>query len=176
VEPAASTPRVIPAKAGIYGQGQRPIFQGSRFRGNDEKRKPGVIAWIAARIVDLARRRAAAVVAIALLVTLAGGFCAATRLTVDTDIDHMLPKGLEWRQNEIALDQAFPQNDTMLVIVIDGGSGDVADRAARLLTERLKAQPELFRYGEIAAERCRPDDLHPLSRLSRRREQLSRFI
>jgi hopanoid biosynthesis associated RND transporter like protein HpnN len=105
-----------------------------------------VIARLAVHIVDFARRRAAAVVAIGLLVTVAGGFYAATHLTVDTNIDHMLPTGLKWRQDEIALDRAFPQNDTMLVIVIDGTSGDIADRAARLLTDRLKAQPELFRY------------------------------
>jgi len=105
-----------------------------------------VIARLAARIVTFARRRAAAVLGVALLLTLAGGFYAATHLTVDTDIDHMLPKGLEWRQNEIALDKAFPQNDTLLVIVIDGATGETADRAAHLLTARLKAQPELFRY------------------------------
>ncbi len=49
-------------------------------------------------------------------------------------------------QNEIALDQAFPQNDNLLVVVIDGQTGDLADRAARALADRLRAEPNLFRY------------------------------
>jgi predicted RND superfamily exporter protein len=138
LSPAAPTLCVMPAKAGIQGQMHIPAALDPRFRGNDGKRKRGVIARLAARIVDFARRHAAAIAAALLLLTLAGGYYAATHLTVDTDIDHMLPKGLDWRQNEIALDKAFPQNDTMLVIVIDGATGDVADRAARQLTERLK--------------------------------------
>ena len=46
----------------------------------------------------------------------------------------------------LALDRAFPQNDNLLVIVIDGATADLADRAARRLAERLRAEPELFRY------------------------------
>jgi hypothetical protein len=105
-----------------------------------------VIAASVGRIVDLARRNAAAVAILGLVLSLGGAFYAATRLTVDTDLGHMLPTEVAWRQNEIALDQAFPQNDSLLVIVIDGQTGDLADRAARELADRLRAEPELFRY------------------------------
>ena len=97
-------------------------------------------------IVDFARRYAAAVVLALLLLSLAGGFYAATHLAIDTDLQHMLPTELAWRQNEIALDQAFPQNNNLLVVVIDGQTGDLADRAARQVADRLRAEPELFRY------------------------------
>ena len=105
-----------------------------------------MIAVAVGRIVDLARRNALAIALAGLLLSLGGGFYAATHLTIDTDIEHMLPTGLAWRQNEIALDRAFPQNDSLLVIVIDGQTGDLAERAARELALRMRAEPELFHY------------------------------
>ncbi len=105
-----------------------------------------MIAASVGRIVDLARRNAAAVLIAGLVLSLGGAFYAATHLAVDTDIARMLPTELAWRQNEIALDQAFPQNNNLLVIVIDGETGDIADRAARQLADRLRAEPELFGY------------------------------
>jgi len=105
-----------------------------------------VIAAGVARIVEFARRNAAAVVSAALLLSVGGGFYAATHLAIDTNIENMLPIDLAWRQNEVALDQAFPQNDTLLVVVIDGQTGDLADRAARELADRCVPSPSCFRY------------------------------
>jgi hopanoid biosynthesis associated RND transporter like protein HpnN len=105
-----------------------------------------VIAAIVGCIVEFARRNAAAIAIGGLVLSLGGGFYAAAHLAVDTDLDHMLPADVAWRQNEIALDQAFPQNNNLLVIVIDGETGDLADRAARQLADRLRAMPDLFRY------------------------------
>ena len=51
-----------------------------------------------------------------------------------------------WRQNELALDAAFPQNVDLIVVVIDGQTGDLADRAARDLAARMQARPDLFTY------------------------------
>ncbi|MGC2412625.1 MAG: MMPL family transporter, partial [Stellaceae bacterium] len=98
------------------------------------------------RIVDLARRYAVAVALAGLVLALGSAYYAATHLAIDTDLQHMLPTLLAWRQNEIALNQAFPQNDNLLVVVIDGRTGDLADRAARALADRLRAEPNLFRY------------------------------
>ena len=106
-----------------------------------------MIAAFVARIVDLARRNAVWVALAALLLTVGSAFYAAGHLAIDTDIEHMLPTDLAWRRNDAALDRAFPQNASLLVIVLDGDSADLADRAARELTARLRAEPELFRYA-----------------------------
>ena len=105
-----------------------------------------MIAALVVRLVDLARRNAAAVVAATLLLSLAGGFYAATHLRLDTDINHMLPTDLGWRQDELALDEAFPQNVDLLVVVIDGQTGDLADRAAHELATRMRERRDLFTY------------------------------
>ena len=98
------------------------------------------------RVVEFARRRAAFVLAVSLLLSVASGLYAATHLKVDTDINHMLPSGLAWRQDELELDAAFPQNVDLLVVVIDGQTGDLADRAAHDLAGRMSARPDLFTY------------------------------
>jgi len=105
-----------------------------------------VIAGFIVRVVELARRRAATVVVAILLLSACSGWYAATHLKVDTDINQMLPTNLGWRQNELALDAAFPQNVDLLVVVIDGQTGDLADRAARDLAARMHATPDLFTY------------------------------
>ena len=111
-------------------------------------RQPGrrVIAALIAAVVDFARRHAAVTVLAGLILSLAAGFHAATHLAVDTDLEHLLPADIAWRRDERALDQAFPQNDSLLVLVIDGQTSDLADRAARQLADRLQAEPTLFRY------------------------------
>jgi hopanoid biosynthesis associated RND transporter like protein HpnN len=106
----------------------------------------GVIGSFLARIVELARRRAGTIAVAILLLTVGAGFYTVGHLTIDTEIDHMLPSGLDWRQDERALDKAFPQNNHLLVVVIDGQTGDLADRAARELAERMRLRPDLFTF------------------------------
>jgi uncharacterized protein len=103
-----------------------------------------VIAAIIARLVEFSRRHAAINALAALALTLVAGWYAAGHLSINTDIEKLLPSDLPWRQNEIALDRAFPQNTDLLAIVIDGTSGDLADSAAQRLADRLKAEPQLF--------------------------------
>jgi uncharacterized protein len=105
-----------------------------------------MIAAISGRIVDFARRNAAVVALAVLLLALVTGVYAAGHLGVDTDLEHLLPSDVGWRRNDAALDQAFPQNNNLLLIVIDGDTADLADRGARELADRLRAEPELFEY------------------------------
>jgi hopanoid biosynthesis associated RND transporter like protein HpnN len=105
-----------------------------------------LIAAFVAWIVELARRNAVAVALAGLVLSLGAGVFAATHLAIDTDLDHMLPADVAWRRDERALDEAFPQNNNLLVIVIDGDRSDLADHAAHELAERLKAEPNLFQY------------------------------
>src|SRR6185312_1537581 len=116
-----------------------------RSRRNWTALRRRVIAAFIARLVAFAHRRAAVVAVAALALTLAAVWYAAGHLSINTDIGRLLPRDLPWRQNEIALDRAFPQNADLLAVVIDGASGDVADIAAQRLTDALKAEPQLFR-------------------------------
>ena len=79
-----------------------------------------MIAAFIARLVEFSRRHAAVNALAALALVLAAGWYAAGHLSIDTDVEKLLPSDLPWRQNEIALDRAFPQNADLLAIVIDG--------------------------------------------------------
>lgn len=104
-----------------------------------------MIAASIVRLVDFSRRHAALNALAALAVTLVAGWYAATHLSIDTDIEKLLPGNLPWRQNELALDREFPQNADLLAIVIDGANGDLADTAAQRLADKLRAEPQFFR-------------------------------
>jgi len=105
-----------------------------------------VIAAIVAHIVEFARRRAILVISACLVLAMAAAVYAAGHLAVDTDIERMLPGNVAWRQNEKALDDAFPQNNNLLVAVIDGRTPDLADKAAGELAEKMNGEPQFFTH------------------------------
>jgi hypothetical protein len=105
-----------------------------------------VIAAIVARIVEFARRNAELVMVACLVLAAAAAVYAAGHLAVDTDIERMLPSNVAWRQNERALDEAFPQNNNLLVAVIDARTPDLAEQAAAELADKMRAEPQLFTH------------------------------
>ena len=105
-----------------------------------------MIAAIVARIVEFARGRAVLVMSACLVLAMAATVYAAGHLAVDTDIERMLPGNVAWRLNEKALDEAFPQNNNLLVVVIDGRTPDLAEKAADELAEKMRGEPQLFTY------------------------------
>ncbi|MBP7252151.1 MAG: MMPL family transporter [Alphaproteobacteria bacterium] len=96
------------------------------------------------RLVENCRRKAWAVIALYLLLAgLAGGY-AATHFRMNTDVNTLLAADLPWRQQEKALENAFPQRNDLLVVVIDGETASVAESAASKLFAAMSARPELF--------------------------------
>jgi hopanoid biosynthesis associated RND transporter like protein HpnN len=89
------------------------------------------------------RRWLALLAAIALcalsMVYIAGHF----RMTSDTT--QLFSASVPWRQREIAMTKAFPQNSDTIVVVVDGATPELAERAAAQLTDKLAPQSKLFR-------------------------------
>src|SRR3984893_17944502 len=81
--------------------------------------------------------------ALATLVTIASGYYTATHFAITTNTNNFISEKLQWRQNLIALDKAFPQRDDQIVVVIDGATPELAEAAAQSLTDRLKRRPDL---------------------------------
>src|SRR6185437_16827723 len=98
-----------------------------------------------AGLVEFSRRNAVAVVAVILLLAIGGGYFAAQRISVDTDIDKLINPNLPWRKQEAALERAFPQNSNLLAVVIDAKTPDQAEDATDALAARLTAANTLFR-------------------------------
>lgn len=95
-------------------------------------------------LVALCRRHAGAVALLFLLLTTGCGWYAASHFRMNTDVNTLLAEDLPWRQQEKALEQAFPQRNDLLVVVIDGQTGARAEQAASDLATRMMARTDLF--------------------------------
>lgn len=69
---------------------------------------------------------------------------AALTLSVDTNPANMLSVELPWRQAEVALEQAFPNSEAGLVLVLDAEESSRAAAAQAALAALLKPQLALF--------------------------------
>ena len=105
---------------------------------------PDPIARFVALIVAACSRFPWIVLALAILVAIASGYYTATHFAISTNTNEFISEKLQWRQNLIALDKAFPQRVDQIVVVIDGATPELAEAAAQSLTERLKRRPDLY--------------------------------
>ncbi|HEX3729804.1 MAG TPA: MMPL family transporter, partial [Opitutaceae bacterium] len=92
-------------------------------------------------------RRHAATVAVALLVlAVAGGYWVSQRIAIDSNTGKLVDPNLPWQQASADLDRQFPQNQNLLVAVVDGQTPDQASDAAADLETAMKRQPQIFQY------------------------------
>ena len=87
------------------------------------------------------QRRAASVVAAAVLAGAGLAWYAATHLSIDTDTANMLSAKLPWRQAEKQMDRLFPALDSGIAVVIDGATPVLADDAQGRRVGELRAEP-----------------------------------
>jgi len=94
----------------------------------------------------------------AVLVALAGALLAVgcvwvsqSRLGITTDTSRLFSAGLPWRQRGMVLDRAFPQNEDLLVAVVDGATPEEGEATAAALATTLGR--DTLRFKEVR----RPD-------------------
>jgi uncharacterized protein len=74
---------------------------------------------------------------VALLLALGSVWLATTRLGVTTDTGKLFSASLPWRQRTVAIEQAFPQQQNLLVAVVDGVTPEEAELTAAQLAAAL---------------------------------------
>ncbi len=99
-----------------------------------------------ARIVDFSRSHAAPVAALFLCLALGGGIWVSRRISINSDTSKLVDPNLPWQKASDDLDRQFPQNQNLLVAVVDGKTPDQAADAAANLESAMKKQPGLFEY------------------------------
>src|ERR1700735_3587871 len=80
-----------------------------------------------------------------LIAALVAGGYVARHIALNTDSGKLLSSSLPWRQQEIKLNELFPQRTDLIVAVIDGTTPERADEAANALAKALAPQTNLFR-------------------------------
>ncbi|MDI3309121.1 MAG: MMPL family transporter [Acetobacteraceae bacterium] len=113
----------------------------------------GLLARFCTWLVAASCVRPGLVAALALLFGLLAGFAVSQRFQMDTDVGALFPSDLPWRKTERAMSEAFPQREDLIAVVVDGRTGDIAERAAAALAKALEEHPELVRTVQ------RPDAL-----------------
>jgi len=119
-----------------------------RFKGESH-----LLTSVIVRLVDASRRNAWLVIVAALALAVGCSWFAVTHFKINTDVDQLLSENLDWRKQEKAMSQAFPQKSDRLVVVFDGATPEIADSAATMLPDRLSAMPDYFTMVE------RPDSI-----------------
>ncbi len=95
-------------------------------------------------VVSACARRAWLVLALALLVAGGSFWAVTTRLGVTTDTGLLFDAGLPWKKRSAELQQAFPQNEELLVAVVDAKIPEEAEATARDLAAALSADKRHF--------------------------------
>ncbi len=96
------------------------------------------------RIFRICTARPALTLVVYLLVTLAAVLFTTENFAIHTDTSQLISSRLPWRQRELELDAAFPQQVSTLLVVVDGATPELADDAAKRLAQALAGDRDHF--------------------------------
>ena len=96
------------------------------------------------RVVAFCIRYAGVVVLASFVAALAAGIYAVTHFQLDTNSERLVSPKTHWRRREIHFDKLFPQQNNLILVVIDGPTPERAERAAAQLTAKLATNKALF--------------------------------
>ena len=100
------------------------------------------------RLVQLSIRHPWAVILASFLVAaLCAGYFT-RHVAVSTDSKKLMSNSLPWRQQEAAIDRAFPERINRILAVIDAATPEAADQAAEALVNELAPRSDVLRTVE----------------------------
>jgi hopanoid biosynthesis associated RND transporter like protein HpnN len=113
---------------------------------------PSRLAQILCRITDAAQRHAPLTLTLALVITLALGHFATTRITFNSDPNTLFSSELRFQRAIAEFEQYFPVLTNSLLIVINADTPEQVRRAAEQLTPALDAQKQDFLRAYLPGE------------------------
>ena len=75
------------------------------------------ITALVVRAIDFCVHYAWPVIAMALVLTVASSWYAATHFSMTTDINKLISTDIPWRQRELAFEKAFPQYELIVAVI-----------------------------------------------------------
>ncbi len=96
------------------------------------------------RVVALCCRHAVLTVLAGLLLGVGAGYFAVSHFKMNSDTAQLISRELPWRQRQIDFDKLFPQNDDLIVVVVDGKTPERTEQAASGLATALAAKGDVF--------------------------------
>ncbi|WP_131115056.1 MMPL family transporter [Lichenihabitans psoromatis] len=111
-----------------------------------------MLTKIVQRIVAACCLHAKLVLLISVLLGAASAYYSVTHFAINTDSSKLISTELPWRKTETALNTAFPQNNNLILVVIDGVTSERAQAAATSLVDTLKGQTQHFEFVQLPPE------------------------
>ena len=101
------------------------------------------ITALVVRAIDFCVHYAWPVIGLALVLTIASSWYAATHFSMTTDINKLISTDIPWRKRELLFEKAFPQYQ-LIVAVIEAPTPELVAEASDALTARLSQRKDLF--------------------------------
>jgi hopanoid biosynthesis associated RND transporter like protein HpnN len=95
-------------------------------------------------IVNICTRYPWPIIAIAAVLTVLTGIYSVRNFSINTDVNRLISRDLDWRQRELAVDQAFPHRKETILAVLEAPTSELATAASAALVEKLKGQSKHF--------------------------------
>jgi hopanoid biosynthesis associated RND transporter like protein HpnN len=87
-----------------------------------------------------------AVIALSLALGAGGVLFTRQNFAMNTDSAQLIDAKVGWRMRQSSFDAKFPQQTSLILVVIDGATPELAESAAARLTEKLQTNPRLFTH------------------------------
>ena len=96
------------------------------------------------RLVAWSISRPARVILLSLILAVLSGYYVVHHFKINTDISRLVENDQAWSSLDDAIDNAFPQRGSTVLVVVEARAPEFADAAADQLTAALKRQPKEF--------------------------------
>ncbi len=113
-----------------------------------------MLTRIVARIVAACSRHAVLVVLLSAILTVLSAWYAVSHFAINTDSNTLIASDLPWRQRQEAFNKAFPQNDGLILMVLDGSTPEAAQDAANRFVAKLQGDTEHFDFVRLPPEQA----------------------
>jgi uncharacterized protein len=107
------------------------------------KNRRDMFESLVVRVVRACCRWPVLVVSVAAMVTVSAVAFAYENFAINTDTSEFISSKLPWRQREIQLDAAFPQQVDTLLVVVDANTPERAAEASERLTSAIEGRPNI---------------------------------
>ena len=95
-------------------------------------------------VVAVCTRTPVLVAALCIALGVEGGVYTATHFKMDTDSTKLISDKVDWRQREDHFDKLFPQQNNLILVVVDGATPELAEAGTAQLTTALAGQKSFF--------------------------------
>ena len=110
-----------------------------------DRNNSALIVAAVGRAVRLSTRHAWLVIPGFLIVAVFAGVYLSRHIAINTDSSKLLSSSLPWRQQEMRLNDLFPQRTDRIIAVVDATTPEAAEEGAAALADALAPQSDLIR-------------------------------